>query len=61
MIDAKDSNGVAPSTLHAHTCSECFKLRTCYVQPCPARHNPGVLWICFECVGTVEEVHHANV
>jgi|HubBroStandDraft_4_1064222.scaffolds.fasta_scaffold02675_2 hypothetical protein len=28
---------IAHLGLHAHTCTECLKLRTCYVKPCVTR------------------------
>jgi hypothetical protein len=54
---------VARLGLHAHTCSECGKLRTCYQDPCPARargdnaRDPRQVlptWICFVCVDAAE-------
>lgn len=59
MTDARDSREVPKSSLHAHVCPECFKLRTCFAQACPARHNPAVAWICCGCTVALEEVKHA--
>jgi hypothetical protein len=42
---------VAHLGLHAHTCSECGKLRTCYANPCVARgRGDDKGWVCFVCV-----------
>lgn len=50
---------VAHLGLHAHTCSECGKLRTCYVNPCAfrgryLRRATDPQFVCFVCVDAVE-------